>query len=65
MILKVYEQKDAKITVEEVSPFKFITTFLDKETSSENDRDVSEFETYGGALDYAFDLMAKLLKELN
>lgn len=62
-VLKEYETRYEKITVEEVSEFKFITTFYDKEVSLEEDRDVSVFETYAGALDYAFDLLVKLLRE--
>lgn len=61
--MKVFEHKTAKVTVEQISEFEFITTFWDKETDLEADREVYEYETYGGALDEAFDIMSQLIKE--
>ena len=52
------ENNDYKITVEETSN-GYITTFWDKKMESIVDRNVVEFETYGGAVECAFLFLAK------
>lgn len=39
-----------RYTVEELNGFKFIATRWEKDACLEVDRDVKEFETYGGAI---------------
>jgi hypothetical protein len=58
--IKVFENNDCKITVEEVGDFRFITTLWDKTMELEVDRRVEEFETYGGAVDRAFDHLSEI-----
>lgn len=55
---KVLETENVKITVEEIrSGERFIATLWDKGMDAEIDREVYEFETYGGACDKALDLV--------
>lgn len=46
-----------RYTVEEVSPFKFIATYWDKEMELEFDRTVREFETSGGAFQECLEMI--------
>lgn len=59
MIIKRYEDKLIKITVEEKDSFKFIATKWDKLICHENDRDVFVYESSGGAFYKAFDILAE------
>lgn len=56
------EAANFKITVEEIGAFKFISTYWDKEDCEEEDRRVKTFETYGGALDHAFEELASFFR---
>lgn len=58
--IKKFENKNCKITVEEITAFKFIATFWNKQDCYEVDRQVYEFETFGGATDKAFDLLTEI-----
>jgi hypothetical protein len=51
-----------RITVEELTAFKFIATFWDSEMELEEDRSVQEFETFGGAMERAFDFLITALE---
>jgi hypothetical protein len=62
-VMRRYENDNIKITVEELSPFHYIATSWDKTDCLENDRKVHEFETFGGACGYAFDLLSEYLEE--
>jgi hypothetical protein len=64
-VIKEYESSKAKITVEELTGHRFITTYWDKSMSLEADRQVFEFETYGGALGKALDLSMEVLMDLS
>jgi hypothetical protein len=59
--LREYENFKYKVTIEELNPFKFITTIWYKEQDLEVDRRVFEFETFGGAMDKGFELLTKIL----
>lgn len=59
---KLYDSENIRVTVEELSD-RFIATIWDKSYCYEVDREVFEFETYGGAVDKAFDLMAAFCRE--
>lgn len=61
MIIKMVEHYDYKITVEELQDKhgSVIATFWDKTRDQEHDRKVYKFETYGGAIDQAFELLAE------
>lgn len=59
--LKLWQSQHSKITVEEINAFRFITTFWDKTECLEVDREVYEFETFGGAVDKAFDLLIECI----
>lgn len=61
--LKCYDSPNIRVTVEEIDAFKFIATVWDKNYCAEVDREVYEFETYGGALDKAFDIMGAFCKD--
>lgn len=50
------ENDEYKITIEELES-TYITTFWDKNLTLEVDRQVFEFETYGGAIDRALELL--------
>jgi hypothetical protein len=63
-VLKFWASKKYKVTVEEVTPEKYIATFWDKDFCLEVDRNVFEFETYGGATDKAFNILASILDEV-
>ncbi len=56
-----FDTVDFRITIEEVSSFKFIATLWDKKTSYEFDQQVFDFETFSGACDHALDLMFKYM----
>lgn len=56
-ILKKFENNKTKITVEQISEFKFISTTWDKNSEYEVDRKVFEFETFGGAMDKAWEFL--------
>jgi hypothetical protein len=58
IVHKKFNSPKVKITVEEIGPEKFIATEWIKGDCYEVDRTVYEFETFGGAMDRAFDLMA-------
>lgn len=64
-VLKTYEGNQAKITVEEISCDRYITTYWDKTSSTEADRQVFKFETYGGALGKALDLSIDILMSMD
>jgi hypothetical protein len=57
--MKLVENKDYKITVEETSN-GYIATYWDKNMSLEVDRYLEEFETFGGAMDCAFEFLAEV-----
>lgn len=57
-VLKSYENSSVKITVEERRDGKFIATHWNKDYCLEPDRDVEEFESFGGAVDKAFDWLS-------
>lgn len=58
IIHKSYEHPVFKVTIEELDSDCFIATDWHKEHSTEHDRFVFQFETYSGACDKAFDLIA-------
>jgi hypothetical protein len=64
--MRLVETNDYKITVEETLT-GYIATFWDKTMELEVDRHVEEFETYGGAVDCAFEFLAEVnnLKVIN
>ena len=69
MTLAKFDAHGFKITVEEVMEHRkdgenitHIATFWDKELFLEADRYVYEFETFGGAMYKAFDLLTDVLE---
>lgn len=62
-VIKKYDDKTVQVTVEERDDGVFIATVWDKNDTRKADREVYEFETFGGAVDRAFDIMAAYLKE--
>lgn len=58
MIHKTYDSHEIKITVEEKNNGMYIATLWDKIDREEFDRKVFEFETFGGAMERAFELLA-------
>lgn len=58
-IIKDFNCKVVRITVEELSEFKFIATEWIKDECLEVDRKVYSFETFGGACGQAFDLLSE------
>lgn len=63
-LIKKYNTKLYKITVEERQGLyanDFIATFWDKQDCYEVDRQVFVFETFGGAMNKAFDLLVEQL----
>lgn len=62
IIHKKVDLDACRITVEEIDPFKFIATFWDKERELNNDRAVYVFETFGGAMECAFDLLIERMR---
>lgn len=63
LVHKKFENSKVKITVEQNQDFKYIATFWNKESCYEVDRLVIETETYGGALDVAFDTLVQCIEE--
>lgn len=63
-VIKTFEDNQIKLTVEELDGFHFIATRWDKDYCLEVDRQVFSFETYGGALDKALDIMIDHYEEV-
>lgn len=61
--IKYWDSEHTRVTVEEVTETKYIATVWDKKYCLEVDREVYEFETFGGAVDKAFDIMAAFLND--
>lgn len=70
MLKRKFENSILKITVEELELNRrtgysaFITTCWTKDGCLEADRTVYEFETFGGAMDMAFDLLSVYTKSV-
>lgn len=56
-----FDTSKIRITIEEEKDFTFIATLWDKETCLEVDREVYEFDSFGGAVDHALYLMFKYM----
>ena len=62
-LIQKIENSQYKITVEEISEFKYIATFWQKSYCLEVDREVFEFESFGGAAYKALELTCKILPD--
>lgn len=62
-VIREFEDKEVKLTVEEIDGHHFIATRWDKDFFHENARTVYEFETVDGAMGKMLELMIDYYEE--